>query len=72
MHITTTARIDELIIAKHRLAQLLQDSIITNHHPALAENTLKVLFRLEKQIMSSKTPRRNKFHAKNKHKQTRG
>lgn len=63
----------ELTIAKHRLAEVIQDPVILEDHHTLAESCLKALTSLDKQIMTFKvSPKssRNKVHVKNKHKQT--
>lgn len=67
-----TARIDELIIARHKLAQVVQDILILKNYPSFAEKGLQIVFGMEKQIMSRKPKRRNPvLHAKNKHKSPR-
>lgn len=65
--------IGELMIAKHILAQVVQDQYLTKKYPRLAKRCFATILGIEKQIMSSPTPsRRNKvFHGTHKHKSAR-
>lgn len=66
--------IDELIVARHLLAQVVCDEVITTEHYSLADRVMKAISELDREIMSIKVGRkpvrRNRSNGKNKHKQS--
>jgi hypothetical protein len=68
----TNVRVDELVVAKHRLVQVVEDPEIRKNHSILAEHCFNAVLGLEKQIMSLQTTKgHKKLLNANKHKQTR-
>jgi hypothetical protein len=62
----------ELMVAKHKLAQVIQDQHIVKKYPRLAKRCFGALLGIEREIMSPAQPRRNKvLNGTNKHKSTR-
>lgn len=70
-------RIVELAVSRHKLAALVQDRVISEELPSLAQKCAMAIAGIEKKIMTFKVtglkgPRsRNKSNVKNKHKQAR-
>lgn len=67
--------IDELIVARHKLAQIVCDEVITTEHYSLADKVMIALCEIDRKIMFIKIGRkalkRNRSNSgKNKHKQS--